>query len=130
MATVADERPKALDSFSSVFKMNSTGVLILLGAAWSVNLTEFKRHMQALREDGFAQVGRNTPNVQRDLPPDDAVYMYELTTLPSPKDVGTVTPPSPEPSMYEQDDRETEKQLRGLDAAIERMRKKGTLPKR
>jgi hypothetical protein len=82
MATVADERPKVLDSFSSIFKTNSTGVLILLGAALSVNLTEFKRHMQSLAEDGFAQVGRNTPNVQRELPSaDDAVYMYELTTL-------------------------------------------------
>ena len=84
MATVAGERPKVLDSFSSIFKTNSTGLLILLGAAWAVNLTEFKRHMQALAEDGFAQVGRNTPNVQRDLPSADAVYMYELTTLPSP----------------------------------------------
>jgi hypothetical protein len=81
MTIVADERPKVLNSFSSIFKMNSTGVLILLGAAWSVNLTEFKRHMQALAEDGFAQVGRNTPNVQRELPSTDAVYMYELTTL-------------------------------------------------
>jgi hypothetical protein len=83
MATVADERPKVLDSFSSIFKTNSTGVLILLGAAWSVNLTEFKRHMRSLAEDGFAQIGRNTPNVQRELPSADAVYMYELTTLSS-----------------------------------------------
>jgi hypothetical protein len=81
MATVASERPKVLDSFSSIFKTNSTGVLILLGAAWSVNLTEFKGHMRSLAEDGFAQIGRNTPNVQRELSSADAVYMYELTTL-------------------------------------------------
>jgi hypothetical protein len=80
-AIVAAERPKVLDSFSSIFKMNSTGVLILLGAAWSMNLTEFKRHMQVLAEDGFAQVGRDTPNVQRELPSPDSIYMYELTTL-------------------------------------------------
>ena len=79
MAVVTAERPKVLDSFPSIFKTNATGVLILLGAAWSVNLTEFKRHMLALAEDGFAQVGPNTPNVQRELPSTaDAVYMYEL----------------------------------------------------
>lgn len=81
MTAVAEERAKVLDSFSSVFKANATGILILLAAAWSVNLTEFRRHMRALAEDGFAQVGRNTPNVQHDLPATDAVYMYEVTTL-------------------------------------------------
>lgn len=81
MATIAAERTMVFNSFSAVFKMNSTGVLILLAAAWSLNLSDFARHMQALARDGFAQVGRNTPNVQQDLPSDDVVYMYELTTL-------------------------------------------------
>ena len=81
MAAIAAERQKVLASFSTIFKMNATGVLILLGAAWSMNLMDFKRHLQELADLGFAQVGRNTPNVQRDLPSTDTVYMYELTTL-------------------------------------------------
>lgn len=78
---VDDERSRVLSSFSSAFKTNSTGALILLGAAWSLNLTDYKRHMQALAADNFVQVGKNTPNVGRDLLPSDMVYMYELTTL-------------------------------------------------
>jgi len=32
-------------------------------------------------------------------------------------------------TMYEQDDRDTEKMLRGLDAVLERMKANGTSPK-
>ncbi len=78
---VARERQDVLRTFSTPFKVNVTGVLILLGAAWSMNLTDFKRHIKLLADDGFAQIGTDTPDVERDLPPENTIYMYEITTL-------------------------------------------------
>jgi hypothetical protein len=75
------ERSVVLRAFGDTFKANATGTLILLGAAWAVDLAKFKAHISLLAREGFARTGRETPNVSRDLPEADLVYMYEVTSM-------------------------------------------------
>ncbi len=75
------ERPAILRAFQYEFKVNSTGVLILLGAAWRVDLAAFKKHMSLLASEGFVKAGRETPDVSGDLYYADLVYMYEVTSI-------------------------------------------------
>ena len=77
------ERPTVLRSFGETFKSNATGVLILLGAAWEIDITNFKEHMSSLAREGFAKVGRETPNVSQSLTEAQLTYMYTLTLVES-----------------------------------------------
>ena len=75
------ERPNVLRTFGDTFRMNATGSLILLGAAWAVDLDKYKDHMLVLAREGFAMVGSDTPDVGGDIPEDDSVYMYETASI-------------------------------------------------
>jgi len=75
------ERPAMLASFGDVFKTNATGVLILLGAAWELDMDAFKKHLANLATEGFAKVGRETPDVKRDLPDEAQAYCYEVAMI-------------------------------------------------
>jgi hypothetical protein len=75
------ERSVVLRALGDTFKANATGTLILLGAAWQVDLEQFKAHISLLAREGFARTGRETPNVSRDLPKADLVYMYEVASM-------------------------------------------------
>lgn len=75
------ERPNVLRALGDTFKTNATGVLILLGAAWAIDLAKFKGHMLLLAREGFAKVGREAPNVSRELPEADSIYMYEVVSM-------------------------------------------------
>jgi|SRR5450759_3267320 len=83
LALCESERPVVLRAFGATFKANATGTLIILGAAWAVDLAEYKAHMSLLAREGFARTGSETPNVSRDLPEADLVYMYEVTSIGS-----------------------------------------------
>lgn len=83
LALCESERPIVLRAFGDAFKANATGTLILLGAAWAVDLDQFIAHMSLLAREGFARTGSETPNVSRDLPKGDLVYMYKVTSIPS-----------------------------------------------
>ena len=81
MRSFSIEAPQVLASFGDVFKANATGVLIVLAAAWKLDLDKFKAHLSALAADGFAKVGKDTPDVRREIPEDLQYYVYEATTL-------------------------------------------------
>lgn len=78
------ERPAILRAFGDTFKTSATGALILLGAAWTVDLAKFNAHISLLAQEGFAKIGRNAPNVRCDLPETDLIYMYEVGSMPNP----------------------------------------------
>jgi hypothetical protein len=76
MAILLKEKSSCLSSLGDIFKTNATGVLILLGAAWQVDLEKYKAHMRELASYGFVKTGKQGPNVGRELPESDLVYMY------------------------------------------------------
>jgi hypothetical protein len=78
MALFSYEKPACLTSFGEIFKTNATGALILLGAAWRIELDAYKRHMRDLVNDGLVKHGRATPDVSQSLPKTDLHYMYIL----------------------------------------------------
>ena len=81
LALCETERSGVLRAFGDTFKTNATGVLVLLGAAWAVDLAKFKGHMSLLAREGLARVGSEAPNVSSDLPEADLIYMYEVASM-------------------------------------------------
>ena len=81
LALFESERSGVLRTMQPTFKTNATGVLILLGAAWSVDHPKFIAHLSLLANEGFATVGRDTPDVSRSLPQADRIYMYECLLI-------------------------------------------------
>ena len=79
--TCKAERVNIFDSLGDTFKTNATGVLILLGAAWRVDLDKFKAHILLLASEGFVKTGSSTPNVAQELPNDSLAYFYEVLSL-------------------------------------------------
>lgn len=75
MRIMREEIPNCLAAFSSKFKANVTGVLIILAAASKVDLRKYKRHMQELAELRFVKTGADTPNVAQELPGSDLHYL-------------------------------------------------------
>lgn len=71
-----NETTQCLSLFGDAFKTNATGVLILLGAAWQLDLMEYKAHMRWLANFGFIKSGKLTPNVERELAGSHPAYMY------------------------------------------------------
>jgi hypothetical protein len=81
LALCESERSVVLRALGDTFKTNATGVLILLGAAWSVDFVKFREHMSLLAREGFVKVGRETPNVSQDLLEVDFAYMHEIVSM-------------------------------------------------
>ena len=75
------ERVKVIRGLGDTFKTHATGVLIILAAAWRIDLKDFRSHLSSLANEGFAKVGANAPDVRRDLPEDRQFYAFEAATI-------------------------------------------------
>jgi ABC-type amino acid transport substrate-binding protein len=81
MRLVTTERQRTLAALSEPFKSNATGVLIMLAAAWKIDLEAFRTHLSSLAQEGFAKVGANAPDVRKEMPEQFHVYVFEASTL-------------------------------------------------
>lgn len=81
MRLVENEKSKVLFTLSDIFKTNATGVLIILGAAWQIDIARFREHMANLANLKFVQFGGNTPDVRAELPQNAQKYFLEVVAL-------------------------------------------------
>jgi len=75
------EMAGVLASLSDIFKTNATGILILVAAARKVDLDRFKKHLEYLASMKFAKVGKQAPDLKKDLPDEDQIYLYEAAMI-------------------------------------------------
>jgi hypothetical protein len=87
MKRFTSDRRAVFGALGQKFKTNATGVLILLGAAWALELSKFEHHIKDLASENFAQVGKETPDVSGELSKDDLVYLNTVVSITLPPHV-------------------------------------------
>jgi hypothetical protein len=64
-----------------IFQQNMLGCIILLASAWKIPLDKFTDHIRSLHNQKLFDLGPNTPNVSKNLPAEDLVYMFEAASI-------------------------------------------------